>query len=128
MRLERLVPAARTFERDIPVPVGFRFVESASEDFSAGGSRLYLRHLYQGKANKYNVRNFYREQMPLAQWTLVSDGNVKGEYQMRWEKGHEVCRLVIRDGKGVAGDVAEVQVIISQEARTTRPPARRNIS
>jgi hypothetical protein len=121
----RLVPAARPYEPDIPVPVGFRFVEEASEDRSTGMARLYLRHVYEGKANKFNVRDFYRDQMALARWVKVSDGNVKGEYSMRWEKGDDACNIVIRD-RGRSRLLTEVQVIISQEARGKTPPVRRN--
>ena len=121
----RLAPMARPPESDIPVPAGFGFVESASEDRSTGSSRLYLRHVYAGSAHKLNVRNFYREQMPLARWVKVSDGSVKGEYTMRFEKGNEACSVLIRDRKGMSGG-AEVQVIISQEQRGAIPPRGRN--
>ena len=121
----RLAPMARPPETDIPVPAGFAFVESASEDRSTGTSRLYLRHLYAGAAHKLNVRNFYREQMPRTRWVKVSDGSVKGEYTMRFEKGNEACTVLIRDRKGMSGG-AEVQVIISQEQRGAIPPKGRN--
>ena len=124
-RSVRLVPMARPFESDIPVPVSFCFVESASEDRSTGTSRLYLRHLYAGDADKLNVRNFYREQMPLARWVKVSDGSVKGEYTLRFEKGNESCTVLIRDYKGV-GKTTAVQVIISQEQRGAIPPNTRS--
>ena len=121
----RLVPSPRPFEADIPVPAGFRFVEQASEDRSTGTTRLYLRHVYRGEGNKYEVRNFYREQMPLARWVKVSDGNVKGEYNMRFEKGLEACNIRIQSAPSNR-DLTEIQVIISQEERGASPPAARN--
>jgi len=121
----RLAPMGRPFESDIPVPVGFSFVERASEDCSTGVARLYLRHLYAGNARKLNVRNFYREQMPLARWVKVSEGNIKGEYRMRFVKGHEACTVLIRDRRGMKSGT-EVQVVITQEQRGTPPPTARS--
>ncbi|MHC4064321.1 MAG: hypothetical protein ACYSUI_07450 [Planctomycetota bacterium] len=116
-RQVRLVSSPRPYERDIPIPIGFKLVDPASEDRSTGVARLYLRHLYTGKADKYAVRNFYREQMPLARWTMVSDGNVRGVCTLRFEKASESCTVEIRDaGKGL-GKRTEVQILASQEQR-----------
>ena len=123
----RLAPMANPYESDIPVPTGFRLVENTSEDRSTGTARLYLRHSYEGRAVKYDVRGFYREQMPLARWVKVSDGNVKGEYTMRFEKGKEVCTVVIRDRKRMAGGT-EIQVIVLQEQRGAAPPKSKKLS
>ena len=113
-----LAPMSRSFESDVPVPIGFRFVETGSEDASTGAQRLYLRHRYVGSANKINVRNFYREQMPLARWVKQSDGHVNGEYTLRFDKGRETCSVSIRDNHRRRGET-EVQVII-----IPKPPGR----
>ncbi|UCG15781.1 MAG: hypothetical protein JSV19_10845 [Phycisphaerales bacterium] len=119
----RLTPAAMLYERDIPIPSGFRMVESACEDQSTGTRRLYLRHLYEGRApSKYSVRKFYREQMPRARWALVSDGNVKGVYTLRFEKGTESCSVQITGGEGRFGAKTRIQAIIAQEERGKSPP------
>ena len=118
----RLAPAARPFEPDIPVPMGFRFVEAASEDRSTGSARLYVRHVYEGKANKYDVRNFYREQMPLARWIKVSEGNVRGVCSFRFEKGNESCTLEIRDTERRFSRRTQIQVLVSQEQRGSKKP------
>lgn len=118
-----LKPMTRSFERDVPVPVGFEFIERSSEDASTGARRLYLRHVYAGRANKISVRDFYREQMPLARWVRRSDGNVEGEYTLRFEKGTESCTVMIRDRERVRGGV-EIVVIIRQED-VEAPPVRR---
>ncbi len=115
----------RPFERDIPVPAGFSLVEQASEDRSTGTSRLYLRHVYTGDADKYAVRNFYREQMPLARWTKVSDGSVKGDFSMRFEKGNESCTVAITDEKKAIRTKTRVQVVIAREERGQTPPTSR---
>jgi len=110
----RLVPLARPFEKDIPVPVGFRVVDSASEDRSTGTHRLYLRHVYEGDAAKAAVRSFYREQMPLSRWVNTSDGNVNGEYTLRYEKETEVCTVLIRDRRSMRTG-SQVQVVVSRK-------------
>jgi hypothetical protein len=121
IRLARGTP----FEPDIPVPAKFGIVDRASEDRSTGTSRLYLRHLYEGSADKHALRAFYREQMPLARWTKVSDGNVKGNIVMRYEKNAESCTIMLTSKQGVFGDKAQIQVIVAREERGQRPPATR---
>jgi len=120
--------AARPYEPDVPVPGGFELVDSASEDRSTGVTRLYLRHVYEGRADKYAVRNFYREQMPLARWSMVSDGNVKGDINMRFEKGAESCTVLIADGPGRFSATARIQVIVAREDRGQVPLATRTRS
>jgi hypothetical protein len=113
----RLIASSKPYEPDVPIPVGFKLVDEASEDRSTGVSRLYLRHLYHGKADKHAVRSFYREQMPLARWIKVSDGNVQGKITLRFEKGSESCTIEIREKPGRMGTSTEVQVLVSQEQR-----------
>lgn len=120
----RLAPNDRPFVGDIPVPVGFRFAEKASEDLNTGNRRMYLRHVYVGPAASYDVRNFYNEHMPRNRWRKITDGHVKGEYGMRFEKGHEDCVVSIRD-RGLLRSECEIQVIITQKQRDAEPPVRR---
>jgi len=120
----RLAPINRPFVHDIPVPVGFRFVEKVSEDRLSGARRLYLRHVYTGPAAKYDVRNFYHERMPRYRWVKVADGHVTGEYTMRFEKDGEDCTVTIRDREGFRSG-SEVQVIITQRQSEAVPPVRR---
>ncbi|MEE9294653.1 MAG: hypothetical protein V3W34_06810 [Phycisphaerae bacterium] len=115
----------RPFEPDIPVPAGFVLLEKASEDRATGTSRLYLRHLYEGEGDKYATRNFYREQMPLARWTKVSDGNVKGFFTMRFEKANESCTVTITDEKKIFSTRTQIQIVVAREERGQKPPAPR---
>ena len=115
----------RPFEPDIPVPAGFVLVEKASEDRSTGTSRLYLRHLYEGEGDKYAARNFYREYMPLVRWTKVSDGNIKGSFNMRFEKGNESCTVTVTDEKKIFSTYTRIQVVVAREERGQKPPAPR---
>lgn len=111
-----LVSSAHPYEPGIPVPVGFRLVDQASEDFSSGPVR-YVRHRYLGRADKYAVREFYRKQMPLVRWTAISDSNVNGRITMRFQRQDESCTVTIEDEtSGFARRVA-VQVMIAPSAR-----------
>jgi hypothetical protein len=121
-----LRPNASPFERDIPIPEGFALVENASEDHATGTRRLYLRHLYAGTAPKAAVRKFYRDHMHRAHWSLLWDGNVKGIYTLRYEKGNEACVVRITDGIGRPRESTHIQVIIAQEERGKSPPVAQN--
>ncbi len=113
----RLIASARPYEADIPVPSGFVLVDKASEDQSTGVSRLYLRHIYRGGANKHAVRTFYRDQMPLARWHRVSDGNVRGSITMVFEKGVESCTIDIGDAEDGLRTSTQVQILVHQVER-----------
>lgn len=123
----RLVANPRPVEPDIPLPVGFRLVDRASEDHrSAGFQRLYLRHEYVGEADKYAVRSFYREQMPLARWRLLSDANVKGDFSMRFQKATESCTIQITDRHTVFSKTSSIKVLVVHEEPAIDPPKARN--
>ena len=122
-RMARLLPSPRSYERDVPIPTGFAIVDQLGESRSTGVRRLYLRHVYEGQANKYAVRNFYLEQMPLAGWIKVSEGNVGGLITMRYEKASESCAMQVTAS---SMGKTRVQVIIAQEERATSPPVGRD--
>ncbi|MCP4590253.1 MAG: hypothetical protein GY842_05895 [bacterium] len=122
----RLIPNHRPYERDVPLPVGFSIVEPAMEDYSTGQSRTYLRHTYAGRADKFAVRRFYQEQMPLQRWVKVSDGAIKGEFSLRFAKGGELCDVDIHDEWSILGKRTVVQVKVAQEERGSLPPLAQN--
>lgn len=115
----------RSFEPDLPVPAGFTLVEDASEDRSTGSRRLYLRHEYRGKADKYALRTFYREQMPLARWTRTADGNIEGEITMVFEKQGEYCTITIRDADDNHSGMVNVRVVVARQQGGPAPPERK---
>ena len=100
------------FVADIPVPEGFRLAEQSSEDWTVGPIR-YLRHRYEGRADKYAVRRFYREQMPLVRWAAISDGNIQGRHTMRFERGTEQCTVYIDSPASWRSGRVIVDVVIS---------------
>lgn len=116
--VQRVVPVASTdpYEQDIPLPVGFVLADHSSEDWS-GGSIRYLRHRYVGVADKFAIRRFYREQMPLLRWKAVGDSHVRGRIVMRFERGRESNTVTIEnDGRGRSGRLA-IDVLITPLAR-----------
>ena len=110
---QSLVPSARPYEADIPLPEGFRLVDRSSEDWAAGRRIRYLRHRYRGRADKYTVRRFYREQMPLVRWTAISDGNVNGRITMRFERAAESCTVTIEDETRRASRRVVIEVMVA---------------
>jgi len=97
VRTQQLVAHTKPFESDIPVPVGFRILEDASEDYRQGGRRIFLRHRYVGSAAKISVRSFYRDQMTLSRWTPLRDFTLRGRHTMQFQKGEDYCTIVIDD-------------------------------
>ena len=121
-----LSPSPKPYESDIPIPQGFMIVEQAMEDHSTGQARTYLRHSYVGPEDKFAVRNFYREQMPLCRWALVSDSAIKGNFSMRFAKANEACVVNIEDNGRTLGKKTTIQVMISPEKKGSTPPTARN--
>lgn len=82
---------------DMPVPIGFSLNEGKSRNFSAAGAR-YVDHVYKGSADKFAVGRFYKSQMPINRWALVTDMFVQGDIMLDFEKDTERCRVTITDG------------------------------
>lgn len=82
---------------DLPVPIGFDLREDKSRNFAAAGTR-YIDHAYSGRADKFAVGRFYKRQMPISRWALVTDMFVQGDIMLDFEKDTERCRISISDG------------------------------
>lgn len=93
-----LEPSRQPYLVDIPLPVGFVLADHSSEDWSSGPVR-FVRHRYEGRADKTSVRAFYRRQMPLIRWTPVSESSVDGRHALSFRRAKETCRITI-DGRG----------------------------
>ncbi len=107
-----LRPSAHPYAAGIPVPLGFRLVDLSSEDWSSGPIR-YLRHRYAGRADKYEVRNFYRDQMPLVKWTLGTDRCAGGRIVMGFQRRAESCTITIEDERHGLGHRVAVEIVIA---------------
>ena len=110
---------------DLPVPVGFKMVESISRSYESGGAR-FIDHTYQGRAGKFRVEQFCREQMALEDWKIRSAQMVRGALLIRCEKGNETCDVRITDGAGLfrmATRVSfNVQTLDASSVRSRREP------
>ncbi len=118
--LERLNPRGTAFLEEVAVPTGFRLVEGHSMDHESAGQRM-ARHEYQGRADPFAVREFYRQQMPQKGWERVSDQSFKGVITMRFEKKLEVCTVQIRPGQ-FGRSIVNVEVV--PFSRTPMEPPR----
>ncbi len=112
-----LRPAARTPIPDFPVPVGFSLDESQSRSFAAGGSRSVF-HVYKGRANKFDVARFYRKQMAVNRWVLVTDRFVLGEVKMDFEKETERCDVIINSGRSRSSVSIQVELFTSARIKS----------
>jgi len=120
--INRLKPRTVPYLDEVAVPQGFELVESLTYDYESGGQRN-ARHEYRGSADPFVVRKFYKEQMPMMGWALVSNQNVKGVITLRFEKKHEACVVEIRPG-GTFSRTA-VRVTVNPFNRSSLEPPKR---
>ncbi len=102
---------------DIPVPAGFEMDEAASEDKSTGGWR-YVRHTYLGKPDPQRVRVFYREEMPLAKWNLLSDEMRQGTYHLHFENELENADITISQVKKTWSTKTKIVIEVSPKGKS----------
>ncbi len=121
--VSRLAPRPAPFLEGVPVPKGFDMVNRMTEDYESGGQRT-ARHMYRGFADPAEVRDFYREQMPLTGWSRVSDQNVKGRRTLRFERRNEACTVEI---EGNWMNHTTIQVILNPFSRNPSEPPRRPV-
>ena len=111
-----LVACSRPPIPDLPMPIGFDLDESASRDFAAAGAR-YVDHVYRGGDDKFAVARFFKRQMPVSRWVLVTSLFVQGDVMLDFEKETERCRIVITDGRFSSTQV-NVQLWTSGQLQT----------
>lgn len=112
----RLQARERPYLVDVPIPYGFRIVDEASEHRMTGRRRVYVRHVYEGHADIYDVQAFFVEHMAQTGWQLVHSGSVKGQHDMRFEKGSESCTLKLTPASRWS-DLVRIEAMILQEER-----------
>lgn len=78
---------------DMPVPTGCKLLANDSYSFESAGVRVGLLK-YQGKATVERVVNFYKEQMPMYNWTLLNMTEY-GECVMNFDRDTESCIINI---------------------------------
>ena len=74
---------------DLPAPLGFKILATDSYSFETSGMRVGLLR-YRGKATLDQVVNFYKEQMPMYNWTLLNITEY-GDCMMNFEREAESC-------------------------------------
>ena len=107
-----LSPASRPLQRDLPLPAGFALVDESTEDWISGPVR-FIRHCYKGRADKQEVRLFYRQQMPLARWTPVVERTYDGRCTMSFSRKRERCTIEIVSRKTLLGPATRVTVSVA---------------
>jgi hypothetical protein len=92
--VELLEPAAIFKFNDVPVPMGFRSLPQNSYFFESSGVRVGVLKYHGKKANADQVVNFYKEQMPMYNWTLLNIVEY-GERLLNFERENESCIITI---------------------------------
>ncbi len=86
---------------DVPVPAGFKWDQSKSQNSATPGVRV-ISHIYKGSSEKFAVARFYRKQMPISGWALRADTFDQGIVTLGFEKEAESCRVILSDS-GIFG-------------------------
>lgn len=115
-----LVAMPRPPVPDLPVPIGFDLDQDRSRNLAAAGIR-WVDHLYKGKADKFAVARFYRRQMPLTRWTLVTEIFSKGDLKLAFERQADRCHITIYDGSLFHPTYVHVELWTA--GRVTQPPS-----
>lgn len=97
-----LIPQARPPIQDLPVPVGFKLVESVSRDYESDNLR-FVDHTYRGDAELVQVKRFVSGQMPRKGWTLETSQFVRGVQTLRFRKGEELAVAEIEMDRNIFG-------------------------
>lgn len=120
---QRLRPTKGPHIADAPEPEGFDLVDKLSEDHATSGWR-FVRYTYRGPADQQAALDYYREEMPLNNWTYISRQGLQGRYTLFFEKVNEQCEVTITPGgSGLFGRGCRVQVIIKPLHRTGKAPS-----
>ncbi|MCE5325008.1 MAG: hypothetical protein LLG01_01190 [Planctomycetaceae bacterium] len=130
-----LIPLATSPIPDVPVPMGFKIKEKQTLEFGAGSAR-YLEHVYKGRADKWELNRFFRQQMQANRWQFVNYLVTDGEFTLEFEKDTERCRVMIADGSwynvihptSITVRLWSTGPIEIRAAETPRPAARSGYS
>jgi len=96
-----LEPQSTLKFNDIPAPTGFKFLAEESYTFESAGMRVGVLK-YQGRADVEQVVNFYKDQMPLYNWSLLNAIEY-GQRLLNFEREQETCIVnLISKGKNIS--------------------------
>lgn len=111
-----LEPQAVLKFTDIPVPVGFKLLPQNSYSFENSGMRVAVLK-YRGKANPDQVVNFYKEQMPMYNWTLLNIIEY-GDRLMNFDRESETCIISL----SARGNTVDITASLGPKPQVTRKP------
>jgi len=94
---EELVAMSRPPIPDIPLPTGFKLDEDRSRNVAGRGMR-FVDHSYLGNASRFATARFYKRQMPVNRWNLVTDWYSRGVIRLDFQRESESCRIEISRG------------------------------
>ncbi len=83
---------------DIPVPRGFKIDQHESFAFQTGSTRLGVLK-YKGNAAADRLVAFYKEQMPVYNWSLINIIEY-GRRMLTFERAQEICIITIESSRG----------------------------
>lgn len=92
--VEKLIPQSHPPVQDVPVPVGFKIVESKSNAYQTGNVR-YVSHYYRGRKGKDVVADFFWEQMAETKWRREGIWKTRGVWRLHFSKGNERADVTI---------------------------------
>ena len=90
-----LIPEKITVVSDLPAPARMKIKKSVSHSYEGAGTRT-VNYTYEGWVDIRRVHRFYLDQMPLSNWQLLSNNYDRGIYTLTFQKGSEICTVIIR--------------------------------
>ena len=100
-----LLASSRPLIEDLPVPIGFKLLESVSVhevDDESGERRV--DHSYEGRAGRVALDRFYGREMVAAGWEAAYNRMEEGgEMVLGYVKGAEVCEIRVLQGVSGTG-------------------------
>lgn len=79
---------------DIPVPIGLKPMPESSYSFQCSGVRVGVLR-YKGKGDAEQIISFYKQQMPMYNWTLVNVIEY-GQRLLNFERETESCIITMQ--------------------------------
>ncbi|PIP18619.1 MAG: hypothetical protein COT38_00270 [Candidatus Omnitrophica bacterium CG08_land_8_20_14_0_20_41_16] len=96
---------------DIPIPLNFKLLPQESYSFESSGIRVALLR-YQGKASLDRLNSFYKEQMPMFNWSLLNIIEY-GDCMLNFEREGESCIININP----KGSLAVVSISLGPKSQ-----------
>ncbi len=98
---------------DIPVPMGFKLLPEESYSFENSGIRVAVLK-YRGKASSTQLINFFKEQMPMFNWSVLNIVEY-GNCMLNLERENETCVINIIP----KGNTATIQISLGPKSQVS---------